>query len=77
MRIIGPDGKVLPSEGSETLEFEGEMSTYSVRRNIDYNNAEMDVCVFYNVQSELEKGDYKVFIYEGKVLIGETDLILK
>ncbi|MCB0762763.1 MAG: hypothetical protein KDC12_14650 [Flavobacteriales bacterium] len=77
VRIIGPDGKVLPAESGESLSFDGEMSTYSVKRTIDYNNAEMDVCVFYNVQGELEKGDYKVFIYEGTTKIGQSDLILK
>jgi FtsZ-binding cell division protein ZapB len=78
MRIIGPDGKVLSAkDGNEEMDFEGETSYFSVKRNIDYGNMEMDVCIFYNVQSELQKGDYKVNIYEGSVLIGSTDISLK
>jgi hypothetical protein len=77
VRIIGPDAQVLAAGDNVNLEFAGEMSNYSVKRSIDYNNAEMDVCVFYNVATELPAGDYKVFIYEGSVAIGQTDLSLK
>ena len=77
VRIIGPDAQVLADGDNVSMEFAGEMSRYSVKRTIDYNNAEMDVCVFYNVADELEAGDYKVFIYEGSVAIGQTDLSLK
>ncbi len=77
VRIIGPDGQVLAADDKVTMEFAGEMTHYSVSRTIDYNNAEMDVCVFYNVSNELKEGDYKVFIYEGSVAIGQTDLSLK
>ena len=39
----------------------------------------MDVCVFYTVQegTELQKGDYKMFVYEGSNRIGTIDMVLK
>lgn len=79
LRIIGPDGKVLPSaEANASREFEGEgTQPYSVARSIDYNNKMMDVCVFYTVANEIKDGDYKVFIYEDSHKIGSYDLILK
>lgn len=78
MRIIGPDGKVLPpKDGGEQMAFDGEMGSYSVKRQIDYSNKAMDVCIFYTAQSEMAKGDYNVFIYEGAERIGSTILSLK
>lgn len=81
MRIIAPNGNVLPSaEGVVSSDFEGEGSqNFSVVRTIDYNNQRMDVCVFYTVPEgmELPGGDYKMFIYEGSQKIGTIDLALK
>ncbi|MDG1262281.1 MAG: hypothetical protein P8H59_02445 [Flavobacteriales bacterium] len=79
MRIIAPDGSVLANkDGNATREFNGEgVQNFSVSRTIDYNNQRMDVCVFYTVQSDLEKGDYKMFIYEEGNRIGTIDLALK
>lgn len=81
MRIVAPDGKVLPSkEANATRNFgeEGELP-YSVMRTIDFNNSSMDVCIFYTVEDgyDLTKGDYKVYIYEGPNRIGIVDLGLK
>lgn len=81
LRIITPDGVVLPSaEGDDSqFEFEGVSGKYSVKRQIDYNNEAMDVCIFYNVDSEmgLEPGKYIVEMYEMSALIGKTDFDLK
>ncbi|MCH2199413.1 MAG: hypothetical protein MK081_11595 [Flavobacteriales bacterium] len=81
LRVIAPDGTVLPSsDGQASREFAEEgVQYYSVKRNIDYNNAQMDVCVFYTVQegTELQKGDYKMFVYEGSNRIGTIDMVLK
>lgn len=81
MRITGPNGQVLPSkDGQASREFTDEGAQYySVMRTIDYNNAKMDVCIFYSVPDgqELQSGDYKMFVYEGPNKIGTIDLSLK
>jgi hypothetical protein len=78
LRIIGPDGKVLPAKSGETQsDFDGEMQGYSVSRQIDYNKNSMDVCIFYSVQSELPEGDYNVFIYQEGNKIASSILSLK
>lgn len=81
MRIVQPDGKVLPSkDGEVTFAFgeEGELP-YSVMRTIDYTNAQMDVCIFYTIPEDydLPKGAYKFYIYEGPNRIGVIDMALK
>jgi hypothetical protein len=78
LRIIDPNGKVLPAkEGSSTGTFDGESGNYSIKREIDYTNSETDVCIFYTVQGELSKGDYKVFLYEDGNRIAASDFSLK
>lgn len=81
LRIITPDGVVLPSSDGEDSQFnfEGVSGKYSVKRQIDYKNEEMDLCIFYTVDTErgLEPGKYIVEMYEMGALIGKTDFDLK
>jgi hypothetical protein len=78
LRIIDPNGKALAAkEGEVSRDFEGESGKYSIKREIDYNNSETDVCIFYTVQGELTKGAYKVYLYEDGNRIAESDFTLK
>jgi len=77
LRIIGPDGSVLPGKDSGSVTVDGKQETISVSREIDYQNQDADVCVYYTAQGELKKGNYKIYIYESNNLIGQTDLVLK
>ena len=81
LRIISPDGVVLPSNDGEDSQFEfnGVSGKYSVKRQIDYNNEAMDLCIFYTVdtEGELQSGKFIVEMYEMGTLIGKTDFDLK
>jgi hypothetical protein len=78
LKIIDPNGKVMQSsEAGGEAELEGEVQSYSIKRDIDYNNQEMDVCIFYSVQEEPAEGDYKVFLYDGSTQIASTDFSLR
>lgn len=77
LRIVGPDGKVLPGKDGGSITVNGASEQYSVTREIDYNNQDTDVCVYYTSQAELKKGNYKIFVYDGANLIGSSDLSLK
>ncbi len=80
LRIISPDGVVLESSADDNrFEFDGVSGKYSVKRVIDYNNDAMDLCIFYNLDQEVEKatGKYIVEMYEGGLLIGKADFDLK
>ena len=81
MRIVDPNGQTLPSKDgivTKTFGEEGELP-YSVTRTIDYNNAAMEVCIFYSIPDgfDLGRGDYKLFIYEGDNRIGLIDMALR
>ena len=77
LRIVGPDGKVLPGKDAATVTVNGQSESTSVVRPIDYQNEDTDVCVYYTAQGELKKGNYKIYVYESNYLIGQSDLSLK
>jgi len=80
LRIFGPDGKVLPStSGGGSATFDGSPGKYSISRQVDYRNEELDMCVFYKVANpgDLAKGNYTVMIYEEGKKIGQTTLALR
>lgn len=78
MKVIGPDGKVLlGSDGNAQVELGGSNSSYSVKRTIDYNNQQMDVCIFHSIQGTPSRGAYKVEIFENGARIAQSDFTLK
>jgi hypothetical protein len=77
LRIIGPDGKVLSGSNAGSVMVDGSEEAASVSREIDYQNQDTDVCVFYEAKGELKKGNYKIYTYESNNLIGQSDLTLK
>jgi hypothetical protein len=77
LRIIGPDGNVLPGKEGGAVMVDGKQEVASVSREVDYQNEDTDVCVYYTAQGELKKGNYKIYVYESNNLIGQSDLVLR
>lgn len=76
VRITSPDGYVLTTESMPTFEFEGERLSYSAIREIDYQNQDLDVAIYYN-STGFAAGIYRVQLYcEGR-LIGESQVVMK
>ena len=69
MRITSPDGYLLSTESVPTFSFNGESLGYSASREIDYQNEDVDVSIFYN-GSGFVKGDYKVELFCDDALLG-------
>ena len=62
IRITGPDGTVLSGGADCIMEFEGDMISYSAEREVDYDNKDLDVSIFFNYE-DITSGLYKVEIY--------------
>ena len=78
MRVISPDGKVLrATESDNRFRFEGVEGEFSARREVNYQNKPVDVCVFWNGTGELGTGQYNVEIYESGALVAKTNFTLK
>jgi hypothetical protein len=78
MLITGPDGKTLTAKG-ETVTVGGQSQAYSSLRQVDYQNEDIDVCIYSHEFAEkaLTKGNYQISIVESGAVIGTTTLVLK
>ena len=79
LRIISPDGVVLTdiANTDSRFEFNGVSGKYTIKREIDYENKPQDVCIFYNINSELSTGKYIIEAYESGTLIAKGSIDLK
>ena len=72
VRILSPDGYVLSSESVPTFEFEGERLSYSASRDVDYQNEDLNIGIFYT-GSGFTAGTYQVQICAGGPGCGPTE----
>lgn len=77
MRIIGPDEFVLAQSEADLFDYEGNRMVFSASRDIDYQNADVDMCIYYDCTGQLTSGQYAVALYLEGNLIGTTAFYLK
>ncbi len=81
IRIAAPDSKILIKSRDDAYSFlhKGERLQYSIMETVDYQNADKEICVYWDKRDtqELQRGLYYVDIYEGDSQIGEANLLLK
>ena len=76
VRITSPDGYVLTTEQMPTFEFEGERLSYSAMREVDYQNQDLEVGIYFN-STGFAPGTYSIELYcEGR-LIGQNQVVMK
>jgi hypothetical protein len=77
LRVIRPDEVVLPSGGGETFEFNGEQVIFSARRQLEYENKDIDMCIFWDKNADLIAGNYTAILYAENYEIGSATFTLK
>lgn len=78
MRVIGPDGSVLPAaEQANRFFYDGIEGEFSVKRDVNYQNGPVEVCMFWTATGDLTGGEYKVDVYESGVSVGRTTFNLR
>lgn len=79
VRILTPDGRVLSekTDDSNKFDFNGVRGLYSAKKQIDYQNEEMQVTIDWVKMDEFPVGEYNVEIYADGVDIGKTKFTLK
>jgi hypothetical protein len=77
VRIIRPDEVVLPSGSGETFTFNGEQVIYSAKRQLEYENKDIDMCIYWDKNADLIAGNYTVVLYAENYEIGSTTFTLK
>jgi hypothetical protein len=69
---------VLPANDADNrFTFNGVQGEFSVKREVNYQNQPVDVCMFYTASGKLSTGQYIVEIYESGSLVSKTTFDLK
>lgn len=76
LRITSPDGYVLTTEEMPTFEFEGERLTYSAMREVDYQNQDLEVGIYFN-STGFAAGTYRLELYAEGRLIGQAQVVMR
>ena len=77
IRIFGPDGALLANAEGGTFAANEEQLTYTAVREVDYQNADTDVCIYYGEDGRYERGVYRVEVYSDGVLVGEGETSMR
>ena len=76
MVIKSPDGYLLTSESMPTFEFQGMKIGYTASREVDYQNEDVDVSIYYR-GGGFTTGQYNIEIYTDNNLIGSGSVSLR
>ena len=76
MCIKSPDGYLLTSESMPTFEYHGMNVGYSAVREVDYQNEDVDVSIYYR-GSGFTEGQYKIEVYTDGNLIGSGSISMR
>jgi FtsZ-binding cell division protein ZapB len=77
IRITRPDEMVLAYSEGDVFEFQGQQIVYSAKRQVEYENKDLDVCVFWDSNATLIVGTYTVDIFTDGALIGTSKFTIK
>lgn len=75
-RITGPDGYVMANAGNAVFDHEGDALTYSAVREVDYQNQDLSVSLFYT-GGGITAGRYALAIFMDGYQIGTNEIILR
>ncbi len=77
VRITGPDKYVLAKSETDLFDFQGEKIVFSAKREIDYQNKDVDLCIYYDNKGDLVAGTYDVNVFMDGIIIGTTQFLIK
>lgn len=77
IRVKGPDGILMTQNPMQMFTVAGEEMIYSDSREVDYQGAEVEICVYFEYSEKFVKGVYNVEAYTTEGLLGTADLLLK
>ena len=78
IKVVDQNQKTLISKNPiNIVNSEGENIELSSKRIVNYQNENMDLCVFHEIEDILQAGNYKVEIYNDGYFIGESSFALR
>ena len=77
IRVKGPDGVLLADSNQNIFTCEGQQMIYSESREVDYQGAEVEICIYFANPEGFSKGVYTVDVYTSETKLGSADILLK
>ncbi len=77
LRIIRPDNVVLGSSDAGVISVNDSAIAYSASREVNYENQDLPVSIYWDNNGDLISGNYQVELYADEKKIGETEFSLK
>ena len=77
LRIYRPDGFLMTPSADNVFESEEGTLIFSAKRQLQYENVDIEMCIFYDKTEEFVEGTYNVELYADGNKIGETNFTLK
>lgn len=77
MKVVDASGKVVSGKGGGAFTSSTGADTFSASREIDYQNSDTDISIYFTPNGSLSKGVYKIELYESGNVIGRTEIYLK
>lgn len=73
-RLLDPNGSLMEQDNafSDTFHFENKDIKYSIKRDIEYNGEDTNVTMYWDVNSTLLEGPYRVALFIDGNLVGQT-----
>ncbi len=75
LRIISPDGYILTTDEIPSFDYEGDKLTYSASREVEYQNQDLSVSIYYRGEG-FTNGLYKIELYTEGYIIGVAQVEL-
>ncbi len=77
IRIARHNKEILPNPEGDLFDFMGNKLLYSARREVDYQNKDIDMCIYWTNDGSLTEGVYNVDIFCDGKQIGSDQFLLK
>ncbi len=78
IKVVDPNQKTLLSKNPiNIINSDGENLELSSKRIVNYQNENMDLCIFHEIEEVLQPGNYKVEIYNDGYFIGGSSFALR
>jgi predicted RNase H-like nuclease (RuvC/YqgF family) len=77
LRLLNPDNVSLANAAGDMFTYNGENIVYSEKRDIEYENKDIDVVIYWTKTEDLKPGDYTAVLYAEGYEIGSASFTLK
>ena len=78
IRVTAPNKKILQSsEPIKIQNYNGDNIEVSSKRVVNYQNENMDLCIYHDIVGSIETGSYLVEIYNDGYIIGNSSFALR